>query len=273
MTRTVRDAALMLDILAGYDPGDLYTAAAAVAGPPNGGSYAANLSEKVLSHARIGILHSVFGPETDPECASVNKVIKETLAKFPGTGTTLVDVEIPNLQHYRSFTLTYSSRSRYDIDTFLLTRPQLKATTESIYTSKSFHPALPLFRMLASGIRTPYEDPKYLRRLEERDDFQRIVIGIMAEQNLDAIAFPSVQIPAPKVADVVGGTFDKGFPTNTDIASQLRMPAISVPVGFTEEGALPVGLELLGMPFKEQLLLELAYGVEALTKARKAPRF
>jgi amidase len=263
----------MLDILAGYDPGDPYTAAAAVAGPPKGGSYAANLSEKVLSHARIGVLRSVFGPETDPECASVNKVIIDTLARFPGTGTTLVDIDIPNLQHYRSFTTTYFSRSRYDIDTFLLTRPQLKVTTESIYASSSFHPALPLFRTIATGVSTPYDEPMYLRRLEERDDFERIVIGIMAEQNLDAITFPSVQIPAPKVADVVGGTFDRRFPTNTDIASQLRMPAISVPVGFTEEGGLPVGLELLGMPFKDQLLLELAYGVEALTKARRAPRF
>jgi amidase len=273
MTRTVRDAALMLDILAGYDPADPYTATAAVAGPPKDGSYAANLSEQVLSHARIGVLHSVFGADTDPDSSSVNKVIRNTLAKFPATGTTLIDIDIPNIQHYRSITPTYFSRSRYDIDNFLATRPWLNVTTESIKASNSFHPGLPLLRTITAGIKHPYEDPRYVQRLDERDDFERIVIGIMAEHDLDAIAYPSVQIPAPKVEDVLGTRFEKWFPTNTDIASQLHLPAISVPVGFTEEGDLPVGLELLGMPYKEQLLLELAYGVEALTKARRAPKF
>jgi amidase len=271
MTRTVRDAALMLDILAGYDPEDPYTAAAVVAGPPRGGSYAANLSKEVLSHARIGVLHSVFGAETDPDCSAVNKVINASLSKFPATGTTLIDIDdIPNLKHYRSFTTTYFSRSRYDIDTFLSTRPHLNATTESIHASNSFHPSLPLFNTIATGIKHPYEDPLYAQRLDVRDEFQRAVIGIMAQHKLDAIAYPSVTIPAPTLKDVLGTRFTRSFPTNTDIASQLHMPAISVPVGFTEEG-LPVGLELLGMPYQEQTLLELAFGVEALMKARKAP--
>jgi amidase len=274
MTRTVKDAALMLDVLVGYDPADPYTAAAAIASQMNGGSYAANLTSETMSKARIGVLHSVFGDETDPECAEVNTVIKGTLAKLAATGTTLVDIEdIPNLKHNVDFTSTYLSRSRYDIDTFLSTRPQIKATVESIYSSKSFHPALPLFQALARGISTPYDDPLYAQRLDERDDFQRQVIGIMVQHKLDAISFPSVQIPAPTVEDVLGKRFMDGFPTNTVIGSQLRMPAISVPVGFTEDTKLPVGLELLGIPYQEKLLLDLAFGVEQLMRARKAPHF
>ena len=49
------------------------------------------------------------------------------------------------------------------------------------------------------------------------------------------------------------------------------MPAISIPVGFTTDGGLPVGLELLGLPYQEQVLLKLGFGVEELIKARKAP--
>jgi Asp-tRNA(Asn)/Glu-tRNA(Gln) amidotransferase A subunit family amidase len=271
MTRTVRDAALMLDVLVGYDPADSYTAAVALAGPPRGGSYAANLSEERLSHARIGILHSVFGDETTPECAEVNKVIRSTLEKFTVTGATLVNIDIPNLEYYLSITLTYLSRSRYDIDSFLKTRPHINATVESIYASKSFHPALPLFKSIATGISDPYDDPIYAKRLDERDEFQRRVMGIIIQNNLDAIAYPTVQIPAPTIKDVVGTRFDAGFPTNTVIGSQLKMPAISIPVGFTTDSRLPVGLELLGLPYQEQLLLELAFGVEALTEARNAP--
>jgi Asp-tRNA(Asn)/Glu-tRNA(Gln) amidotransferase A subunit family amidase len=260
----------MLDVLVGYDPKDPYTAAATIAGPPVGGSYAANLYESVLSNARIGVLNAVFGPESDPGCANVNKVIRKALSQFT-KGTTLIDVEIPNLDHYLGFTPVFMSRSRYDIDNFLATHPIIKdVSVESIYSTKQFHRALPLFDRLATGIKHPYEDPDYAAKLEVREEFQRIVIGIMAENKLDAIAYPSVQIPAPTITEVLGMGFEKGFPTNTVIGSQLRQPAISVPVGFTGIG-LPVGLELLGMPYSEQKLLELAFGVEALMKARRSP--
>ncbi|KAG0652135.1 Glutamyl-tRNA(Gln) amidotransferase subunit A [Hyphodiscus hymeniophilus] len=270
MTRTVRDAALMLDALVGYDPKDPYTAATSIAGPPIGGSYAANLSGGLISQARIGVLGCVFGPDSDVECAAVNKVVRKALSQLI-TGTTFVDVEIPNLSHYLDFTSTYMSRSRYDIDSFLSAHPIIKGLTlEGIHANKNFHRALPLFDKLATGVKHPYDDPSYAARLDERDDFQRIVIGIMAEHNLDAIAYPSVRIPAPTIQDVLGTRFSDSFPTNTIIGSQLRQPAISVPVGFTEAG-LPVGLELLGIPYSEQKLLELAYGIELLTQARKAP--
>ncbi|KUJ07451.1 amidase family protein [Mollisia scopiformis] len=271
MTRTVKDAALMLDVLVGYDSKDTYTAAAAIAGPPRGGSYASNLSKYVLSRARIGVLNAVFGE--GEECAPVNQIIRDTLSKFTA-GTTLIDVDIPNLDYYLNFSSTYFSRSRYDIDNFLSAHPIIKnVTVESIHKSKQFHQALPLFDRIGTGPKHPYEDAHYAARLDERDEFQRIVIGIMTEHNLDAIAYPSVQIPAPTIKDVLGPRFKENpFLTNTTIGSQLRQPAISVPVGFTEPG-LPVGLELLGMPYSEQKLLELAYGVEVLTKARRAPKF
>jgi amidase len=272
MTRTVRDAALMLDVLVGFDPKDPYTAPAALYGPPKGGSYASNLSESVLAHARIGVLNSVFGPESSPESASVNKVIRNALSALT-TGTKLIDVEIHNLDHYLAFTSTYMSRSRYDIDTFLDSHPIITGVTvESIHTSKQFHKALPLFDRIGTAVRHPHEDPKYAARLDEREELQRIVISLMLQHNLDAIAYPSVQIPAPTIEDVLGTRFDAGFPTNTVIGSQLRQPAISVPVGFTDTG-LPVGLELLGVPYSEQKLLELAFGVEKLMKARRPPTY
>ena len=60
------------------------------------------------------------------------------------------------------------------------------------------------------------------------------------------------------------------FPTNTVIASQLWMPSVSLPTGFTDEG-LPVGLELMTLPYHEADLLSLAYGVEQATHSRRAP--
>ncbi|KAH9208972.1 amidase family protein [Leptodontidium sp. 2 PMI_412] len=276
MTRTVRDAALMLDVLVGYDAKDPYTASAVIAGPPRGGSYASNLSEAALPKARIGVLNSVFGSKDLAECTSVNQVVRAALLKIGTTGATLVDIEIPDIDYYVHTSSTYMSRSRYDIDSFLAAHPIIKDVTfESIHSAKKYHQSLPLFRNMGApkSYKHPYEDPDYAERLEVRQEFQRVVIGVMAEHNIDVIAFPSVQIPAPLVSDVLGSRFDNYFPTNTSIASQLHHPAISIPVGFTEGTGLPVGLEFVGIPYSEQRLLELAYSVEALIGARKAPEF
>ena len=65
------------------------------------------------------------------------------------------------------------------------------------------------------------------------------------------------------------------FPTNTIIGSQLLFPAISVPAGTTkdleedpEEPELPVGLEILGLPLREESLMAVAAGVEAAFRGR-----
>ncbi|KAH7381938.1 amidase [Cadophora sp. MPI-SDFR-AT-0126] len=276
MTRTVRDAALMLDVMVGYDAKDPYTASAVVAGPPQGGSYSSNLSEVALSQFRIGVLKSGFGHEHLAECTSVNDVVRGALRRIEDTGATIINIEIQDIDYYMNTSSTYLSRSRYDIQNFLEAHPIIKDVSfESIHSSNNYHQSLPLFRNMGApkSFKHPYEDPHYAKRLDVRQDFQRLVIGIMAEHDLDVIALPSVQIPAPFVSDVVGTRFENYFPTNTSFASQLHHPAISVPVGFTEKTDLPVGLEFVGLPYSEQKLLELAYGVESLIKARKAPVF
>ncbi|CZS91866.1 uncharacterized protein RAG0_02414 [Rhynchosporium agropyri] len=277
MTRTVRDAALMLDVLAGYDSKDSYTATAVLAGPPAGGSYASNLSEVSLTKARIGVLNSEFDRNERSEAKGVSQIVREALTQIEKTGAMLIDIEIHNLDFYIEESSAYMSRSRYDIDNFLTKHPVLIGVDfDSIYAAKNYHQSLPLFRAVGApgSIKHPYDDLRYGKCLDVQQTFQQVVIGIMAQHNLDAIAFPSVQIPAPLVTDVLGSRFEEYFPTNTSIASQLHHPAISIPVGFTEqEGGLPVGLEFVGLPYTEQKLLELAYGVEALIKARKAPSF
>lgn len=272
MTRTVRDAALMLDALVGYDPKDLYTANQGTMTPPKGGSYASNLTEATLASAKLGVLDEVFGDGSSPEHEAVNKVIRDALSKFT-TGSQLIDVTIPKLSHFLSFTTTYMSRSRWDINNFLASHPHIKGVTfESIHSSKQFHPALALYQKLGEGISHPRDDPEYGERLDQQQEFQRTVISVMIENNLDAMVYPSVKITPPTIEDTLNTRFWDYFPTNTGIGSQSRFPAISVPVGFTE-GGLPVGLEILGVPYSEQKLLELAYGVESLLKAHRAPNF
>jgi Asp-tRNA(Asn)/Glu-tRNA(Gln) amidotransferase A subunit family amidase len=114
------------------------------------------------------------------------------------------------------------------------------------------------------------DDPDYLDRIIAQGEFQRSVLSIVAEHQLDAIVFPDTKLPAPTHDDVYSDRWTcLTYPTNTVIASQLYFPAITVPAGFTANG-LPVGIELMSVPYDESRLLKVARGVEVATAARRA---
>jgi amidase len=270
MTRTVTDAALLLDVLAGYDPTDPYTAISAIARQE--GSYAEGLKDATLQGKRIGVLRQVFPDPADQEESAVSVVMDATLTALAAGGAELIDVAIPNLDHYVTFTSFYFSQSRQDMNAFYRARPDLPiGSLDKVYSEGQYHEKLELLELIASGPETAEGDPEYLDRILEQGEFRRIVLGIFAEHKLDVIVFPDTKLPAPTHADVFGSRWTAlNYPTNTLIASQLLFPAISVPAGYTESG-LPVGLELMAVPYDEARLLKVARGVEVVTHARRAP--
>lgn len=270
MTRTVTDAAVLLDVIAGFDPSDPYTGTAVIS--QHRGSYTDALDASALAEARIGIVRQALGSDDEPESAAVNAVFATALEQLVATGAQLVDVSIPDLDHYVAYTSVYFSRSRADMDRFLASRPGIEATSVAqIHAEGLMHPNLDLLAGIATGPAVPSDDPEYFQRMEARDLFERTVVALMAEQCLDALCFPDVKIPAPTHTDVLASRWSCiEFPTNTVIASQLWLPAITVPAGFTGDG-LPVGIELMALPYREAELLALAYGVEQAIGARRAP--
>ena len=285
MCRTVTDAALMLDTMVGYDEGDPYTATAVLTKRPQGGSYAGSLRVDTIKQARLGVLRKQgFGEDSDPEYAVVNKVINAALATLQKAGTQLLDIEIPDLAATLAYTSTYFSRSRHDLDTFLAEKKHLSphTTIAAIHAAGLHHGTLDLIDNIATSPSHPHLDPEYHARMDARDAFQKALIGLFATHALDALVFPDVRVAAPTHEDLLAQRWScLDFPVNTILASHAWMPAVSVPagMGMTEgvdgeaeaEEALPVGLELVGLPYQEQKLLQLAYGVEALVEGRKAP--
>jgi amidase len=158
-----------------------------------------------------------------------------------------------------SFTPTYLQRSRSDINAFLKTKPHLPQDIAEIIPKEPEKMFLDFTSMMAHGPLNPNDDPTYVQKLLERDQFHRTLLTLMSEQKLDALCFPDCQIPAPKHDDATNGRFPTcwNFPVNTLLASQSRLPAIMVSAGFTEDG-LPVGLEYVSWDFREKALLELA---------------
>jgi Asp-tRNA(Asn)/Glu-tRNA(Gln) amidotransferase A subunit family amidase len=172
------------------------------------------------------------------------------------------------------FTSLYFTRSLDDMNAFVGARPALGISSmQEIFKTGAYHPKLDLLEGIATGPVTPQDDPVYLERLIAQGTFQRSVISIMAAGGLDAIVFPDVKLTAPTHDDVMSDRWTCiSYPTNTVIASQLCMPAITIPAGFTESG-LPVGIELMAIPYAEAALLKAARGAEIATNARRAPTF
>ena len=270
MTRTVTDAALLLDAIVGYDPMDPYTAAYMIAG--HTGSYTQHLNAHGLRGARLGVLTQGFGSDTNSDAAQVNAVIRASLSTMESSGAELVEITIPTLTERITETSLYQLHSRHDIDHFLGKRPELPyRTIGSIHAANKFHPVLDLFELIAQGPVHPADDPSYFRKLAAREEFQREVVNLLAQNKLTAMCFPCVQVLPPLKSEVREGKWSTlAFPSNTFIASQTGMPSICVPAGFV--GDLPVGVEIVVYPYHEPDLFRLGYAFEQTTHHRRPPR-
>jgi len=270
MARTVRDAALLLDAMVGYDPGDEYTSAYVTARPP--ASYAGLLDAGALQGARIGVLRQVFGDPADPDRAAVDAVIEHALDVMTGAGATMVDLEILDLDDFMASTALYLTHSRHDLDRFLAERPSLPfSAIEDIVRDGRYHPALEWLKAMSEGPLTPSDDPAYFPKMAARERFQRAVVNAMASASVSVLVYPSVQVVAPTRSELDAGRWTvEAFPTNTMIASQAGLPAATVPAGTTLSRS-PVGLEILGSPYDEPTVLTIAYAFEQLAHARMVP--
>lgn len=270
MTRTVADAALLLDTLVGYDAKDPYTGAVIVDG--GGASYAESATPKDLAGTRLGVLRQAFPDGTDPDGARAGAVLDAALRKLADAGAELVDIVIDDLVEQVGFTSLYTTRSQADMNAFVQARPALDvASMRDLIETGRYHEKLDLLEAIVAGPEDPTEDDQYVQRVLAQTAFQRQVLGAMAQAGVDAIVFPDAKLPAPTHADVFAGRWTcLTYPTNTVIASQLLFPAATLPSGFTEDG-LPVGLEIMTPPYSERTLLGLAASVEAVLGARRAP--
>jgi Asp-tRNA(Asn)/Glu-tRNA(Gln) amidotransferase A subunit family amidase len=255
MARTVEDARRVFSVIAGYDPADPYSVAATIARPPaEAGS---------LSGARIGLVTNALGD--DP---GVRELIAAAARALENAGAQVEEVELPDLFDHLVATSMYTDRSKHDLDRFIAELPGAPIPNlRTAYENGQYDRRLDLMDAIMDGPEDPDHDPEYLARFAARHEFALLVTNVMAP--FDALAYPSVQVPPPTMDGRADWT-TLTLPTNTLIASQTWLPAITVPAGLTPEGA-PVGLELVGRPYDEATLFSLALGFEQATGHRRAP--
>lgn len=271
MTRTAADLARLLDVIVGYDDEDVWTGAnAAVADH----SFTDALDSDALDGARIGVLRQAFGDPSNPEAAPVTAVVEDALATIEDAGATLVDpVTLPDLDEQIDDTSLYVLQSKRDLNEFLGQREDAPAASiAEIEAAGGCHELVAdLFAAMLDGPDDPASDPEYWAGVGAQGTLQRDILRLHAEHDLDAVVFPDAPVLPPTEQHLRDGTYSTmEFPTNTVIASQSGCPAVSVPGGTTDDG-IPVGVELMGVPYDDHGLLSLAGAYDEIADTRQPP--
>jgi Asp-tRNA(Asn)/Glu-tRNA(Gln) amidotransferase A subunit family amidase len=266
ITRTVEDAALMLEVMAGYDPDDPITA---FGQGHRAASYVASLDGAGLNGARIGLLTDFMGG--DPVHAGVNRVVEQAVATMTSKGATLVRVSIPGLDDLtRGLSLmTFEFKSAFDRYLHSLGSASPVKSLAEFVARGEFHESMR--RGLEGDLKVVDGpgSPEYLRMVERRHTLRQAVMTVMAANRLDAILYPHQRrLVVPIGEDQVE--------RNGVLSNSTGFPALTFPGGFSPPTAtapigVPVGLELLGPEWSEPTLFKLAYAFEQATRARKSP--
>jgi amidase len=272
MTRTVRDAALLLGALAGIDPDDRATAASRGHGVND---YVKALTADGLKGARIGVARNYFGFHD-----AVEAILAEALEVLKRQGATLVDVtDLPKGEQFSSAeTTVFQYEMKAGLNAYLARlgpdAPVRTVQDVIAFNKKHADKELPYFgqdsfeKMAAKGSLESYEYQEALakcRRLTRTEGID----AVMDKLKLDAIVAPCGG-PAWVTDLVTGDRFGGGYDI-ISIAAVAGYPSITVPAGFLF--GLPIALAFTGRAWSEATLLRLAYAFEQATKVRKPPRF
>ncbi|MCX7599326.1 MAG: Asp-tRNA(Asn)/Glu-tRNA(Gln) amidotransferase subunit GatA [Armatimonadetes bacterium] len=259
LTKDVRDAALLLGIIAGRDPRDDTSASLPVP------DYVAEL-DRGLDGLRAGVPVQLLGEGIDP---AVRDVVRRAIDQLASLGLAVEEVQMPNIDY--SLPVYYiiapaeaaSNLARYDGVRY---GHRTREPVSDIYDlfaktrAEGFGPEVRLRIMLGTyALSAGYYDAYYLKALKVRTlikaDFDR------AFEKYDVLLSPTSPTVAFKIGERAGDPLQMKLADICTIPVNLAgIPAISVPCG--EVDGLPVGLQIMGRPFEEDIILRVAYAFE-----------
>ncbi len=253
MGRNAEDCALLFDAIARYDPRDPNS----VSGPPGKASAtliggAEGRGPLSLQGIRLGVPSESFVAPLDPE---VRAAWRSALLVVQEEGAEVIDVELqrPTMETYRTIQMPEASLTHME-------RSWLAERLEA-YSERTRS-------LLLQGQTIPAVD--YLRAQQQRRAFSSNLRSTM--QRVNALVFPTIPIPALPIEQSDQDILIDGVTENATVAllrltmpfNLAGLPAISLPCGFTA-GGLPIGLQIVGKPFEESMILRIAHAYQQLT--------
>jgi amidase len=271
MTRTVRDAAILLGALTGIDPRDPATQASSGKFPAD---YTQFLDPNGLRGARIGVARDKFFGYSD----HVDKLINAAIDEMKRMGAVIVDpADIPTAGKFDDSefeVLLYEFKA--DLNQYLAglgTRAPVHTLKEIIaFNERNKEREMPYFGQeifLRAEAKGPLTDKAYRDALKKNLRLSRAegIDAVMRKHKLDAIVAPTGGPSWP--TDLVNGDHFSG--SSSTPAAVAGYPNINVPAGYVF--GLPVGISFFGSAYSEPTLIRLAYAFEQATKFRKPPQF
>ena len=266
ITKNVRDAALLLNAIAGLDPQDSTCLASPVP------DYTALLGRDVRG-LRIGVVKEYALEGNDPQ---VKAALEAAIAQLSSLGAEIVEVSLPHTDcavsvYYVIATAEASANlARFDGVRYGHRTEKASGLLDQYERTRQEGFGAEVKRRIILGtyvLSSGYYDAFYLRAQKVRElirrDFNR------AFEQEDAIVSPTSPVPAFKIGERISDPLQMYLADIFTISANLTgICGISVPCGFaqSEEGArLPIGLQLLGKAFDEARLLQTAFAFEQST--------
>jgi amidase len=270
MTRTVRDAAILLTVMAGVDHED---SATAMSKGKSSTDYTQFLDPKGLQGVRLGVVRRYFGFHD-----AVDALMNEAFEALKKNGATIIDPAdsdaLGQLGDAEGIVLQYDLKA--DLNAYLA-RLGPNAPVHSLkeiieFNERNKKTELAYFgqdTFIKAEARGPLTDKEYVDAREKNLRLSRTegIDAIMDKFKLDALLAPT-ESPA-WVSDLVTG--DHFLCSSSTAAAVAGYPHITVPAGFVF--GLPVGISFFGRAWSEPTLIKLAYAFEQATNRRKPPRF
>ncbi len=253
-TRTIEDAAIMLGAIAGHDGRDSTSFRADIP------DYRTELTKR-KGPWRLGIPKEYFGAGLDPEVAAA---VEQAIAFYRAQGCEIKEVSLPQTEHgvgvyYIIATAECSSNlSRYDGIRYGHRAKEAKDLLDLYFQSRAEGFGAEVKRRIILGtyvLSSGYYDAYYLRAQKVRTLIRQDFLN--AYREVDALLTPTAPTPAFKIgakADPLAMYLCDIYTIGVNLAG---LPGLSLPCGFSRSG-LPIGLQIIGQPFKEAELLAIA---------------
>ena len=259
LTKTVKDSALILRVIAGRDPLDSTSAEVPV---PN---YVEQI-EKPVQGLRIGIPKEYFAEGLDPE---VRAAVETAIAKLEAAGCKAVPISLPHTRYavptyYLVATAEASSNlARFDGVRYAYRSKAAKSLSQMYRNSRDEGFGAEVKRRIMLGtyaLSAGYYDAYYLKAQKVRTLLTRDFED--AFQSVDAIVTPTTPTPAFKLGEKADDPLAMYLADIYTVTADLvGIPGISVPCGRSKSG-LPIGVQILGRHFDEATILRLGHAVE-----------
>ena len=263
LTNNVRDAAMLLDVIAGHDPKDSTSLNEPSAGFADSLEDGAN-----LKGVKIGLPKEYF--ELDGLDSGVEKVVRNAIEKFKDMGAEMVDVSLPHSKYaVASYYVIATAEASANLARFDGIRYGVRSTEatdliETYLKSRGDGFGDEVKRRILLGtfvLSSGYYDAYYLRAQKARTLIRRDFENVFA--SCDVLLSPTAPTPPFKLGEKVSDPLQMYLADIFTISLNLTgFCGISVPAGTSAPDGLPVGIQLMGPALGEKKLLSVSHAFE-----------